>query len=153
MTRTDRAVDLWAIARDVGDSRVALLDNPGKASRLGSTSYLGLFPQEEVRVEQSGDPATALDAIAALTRVQMAQEQFRSHHGSYALALGALRGAGATSPDGHYEVALVGAHAGGFIARALPRDAALRDSGCGELTVTVSDGVAVFGPSMRCWNR
>lgn len=93
------------------------------------------------------------DAIAALTRVQMAQEQFRSHHGSYALALGALRGAGATSPDGHYEVALVGAHAGGFIARALPRDAALRDSGCGELTVTVSDGVAVFGPSMRCWNR
>lgn len=93
------------------------------------------------------------DAIAALTRVQMAQEQFRSHHGSYALALGSLRGAGATSPDGHYEVALVGAHAGGFIARALPRDAALRDSGCGELTVTVSDGVAVFGPSMRCWNR
>jgi type IV pilus assembly protein PilE len=93
------------------------------------------------------------DAIAALTRVQMAQEQFRSHHGSYALALGALRGAGATSPDGHYEVALIGAHAGGFIARALPRDAALRDSGCGELTVTVSDGVAVFGPSMRCWNR
>jgi type IV pilus assembly protein PilE len=93
------------------------------------------------------------DAIAALTRVQMAQEQFRSHHGSYALALDALHGAGATSPDGHYAIALVGAHAGGFIARALPLDAALRDSGCGELTVTVSDGVAVFGPSMRCWNR
>jgi len=93
------------------------------------------------------------DAIAALTRVQLAQEQFRAHHGSYALALGALQGAGPTSPDGRYDVALVGAHAGGFIARASPREAGLHDAGCSELTVTVSEGIAVFGPSTRCWNR
>jgi type IV pilus assembly protein PilE len=93
------------------------------------------------------------DAIAALTRVQLAQEQFRAHHGSYALALTALQGAGPTSPNGHYDVALVGAHAGGFIARALPRETEPRDSGCSELTVTVSNGIAVFGPSPHCWNR
>ncbi|MGK2878388.1 MAG: anthranilate synthase component I family protein [Solirubrobacterales bacterium] len=68
MTRTDRAVDLWAVASGVSDSRVAMLDNPGPASRLGSTSYLGLFPQEEARIGQSDDPAGALEAVAALTR-------------------------------------------------------------------------------------
>jgi type IV pilus assembly protein PilE len=94
------------------------------------------------------------DAIAALTRVQVEQEQFRAHHGSYALALTGLKGgSGALSPGGHYDIALISAHAGGFIARASPRDASLREGGCAELTVTVVDGQAVFGPSARCWNR
>lgn len=66
--RIDRAVDLWAIARELGDADVALLDNPGSPSRLGNTSYLGLFPQEELRVRQGEDPALALDRLAALTR-------------------------------------------------------------------------------------
>ncbi|MBI2692102.1 MAG: aminodeoxychorismate synthase component I [Solirubrobacterales bacterium] len=66
--RIDRAVDLWAIARELDDSRVALLDNPGAPSRLGNTSYLGLFPQEELRVGQEEDPSSALARLAELPR-------------------------------------------------------------------------------------
>jgi len=94
------------------------------------------------------------DAIAALTRIQVEQEQFRAHHGSYALALTSLKGASGTlSPGGHYDIALISAHPGGFIARASPRDTSLREGGCADLTVTVYDAQAVFGPSARCWNR
>lgn len=93
------------------------------------------------------------DAIAALTHLQAAQEQFRAHHGSYALAMGALRGVAPVSPNGQYDIALVAAHGGGFIARALPREAGQRDGGCSELSLTVADGIAAFGPSTRCWNR
>jgi anthranilate/para-aminobenzoate synthase component I len=66
--RIDRAVDLWAIARELGDSRVALLDNPGSPSRLGDTSYLGLFPQDELRVGQGEDPSLVFNGLAALSR-------------------------------------------------------------------------------------
>ncbi|MBJ7354612.1 MAG: anthranilate synthase component I family protein [Thermoleophilaceae bacterium] len=66
--RIDRAVDLWAIARELGDSRVALLDNPGSPSRLGDTSYLGLFPQEELRVGHDADPALVFAGLAELAR-------------------------------------------------------------------------------------
>ncbi|HEY6132486.1 MAG TPA: type IV pilin protein [Rubrivivax sp.] len=93
------------------------------------------------------------DAVLALTRVQAAQEQFRSHHGSYALALNGLRGTAPSSPGGHYEIALLAPHAGGYTARALPRDTALHDPACPELRLTVNEGLATFGPSARCWNR
>lgn len=49
------------------DSRVALLDNPGAPSRLGDTSYLGLFPQDELRVGQDEDSASALARLADLS--------------------------------------------------------------------------------------
>jgi aminodeoxychorismate synthase component I len=66
--RIDRAVDLWAIARERGGSRVALLDNPGAPSRLGNNSYLGLYPQDELRVGQDEDPSQALAHLAELSR-------------------------------------------------------------------------------------
>lgn len=66
--RIDRAVDLWAIARELDDSRVALLDNPGQPSRLGSVSYLGLFPQDELRVAQGEDASRAFADLAAMSR-------------------------------------------------------------------------------------
>lgn len=68
----DRAVDLWSIAKRQGDERVALLDNPGALSRLGRMSYLGLFPQEELRVPRDGDPSAALDRLAEFTRTRNA---------------------------------------------------------------------------------
>ncbi|MGH2959201.1 MAG: hypothetical protein ACRDKE_06315, partial [Solirubrobacterales bacterium] len=64
--RIDRAVDLWAIAREVSDANVALLDNPGSPSRLGKISYLGLFPQDELRVRQGEDPSRAFTGLAEL---------------------------------------------------------------------------------------
>jgi type IV pilus assembly protein PilE len=95
------------------------------------------------------------EAVAALTRVQAAQEQYRAHQGLYAPQLGALPGAASPlSTDGHYAIALEAVHAGGYIARARLRDdTGPRDSGCAELTLTVADGVAAYGPSARCWNR
>jgi type IV pilus assembly protein PilE len=94
------------------------------------------------------------DAITALTKLQVAQEQFRAQHGSYALRLAALQGSGGgQSPAGQYDINLVAAHASGFIARASLREGGLHEGGCAELTVTVADGVTAFGPSARCWNR
>jgi anthranilate/para-aminobenzoate synthase component I len=64
----DRPVDLWSIARMLDGDRLALLENPLAPSRLGRMSYLGLFPQEELRVGHEVDPATALTALAHFTR-------------------------------------------------------------------------------------
>jgi type IV pilus assembly protein PilE len=93
------------------------------------------------------------DAVAALTQVQVAQEQFRSHHGSYVLALSGLRGTAPASPGGHYDIALLAAHAGGYTARARPQASTPHDADCGELTLTVREGLAALGPSARCCNR
>lgn len=63
-----RAVDLWSIARAIEGSRVMLLEDPGAPSRLGRMSYLGLFPQSELRVLRGEDPAEALQRLAEFTR-------------------------------------------------------------------------------------
>ncbi len=98
--------------------------------------------------------ARRADAVAALTRVHAEQERFRAQHGSYALRLAALGSASRNLSDqGHYGISLAAAHADNFIARARAADAGQRDSGCGDLTLSVTDGVAVYGPSLRCWNR
>ncbi len=91
------------------------------------------------------------EAIQALTQVQAAQEQFRAQNGSYALNLSGLPRAPLAGE--HYAVTFVAAHASGYIARAGLRNGATRDMGCADITLTVSDGVAAYGPSERCWNR
>jgi type IV pilus assembly protein PilE len=94
------------------------------------------------------------DGVAALTRLQMAQEQFRAAHGNYALDLAALQRAGnGTSEQGFYTVTLVASHPQSYIARARSNDVTAADAGCTELTLTVVDGVATHGPSRRCWNQ
>lgn len=65
---SNREVDLWSIARSVDHDRVALLDNPGAPSRLGGISYLGLFPQDELRVPRDKDPGQALEKLDHFTR-------------------------------------------------------------------------------------
>lgn len=91
------------------------------------------------------------EAVAALTQLQVTQEAYRAHHGSYALQLQALRGMPHSLP--HYEIALVAPHASGYIARATARSRTTLDAGCGELTLSVADGRTVQGPSEHCWNR
>lgn len=91
------------------------------------------------------------EAIAALTRLQLAQEIFRAQHGSYALALPSLRGMG--EPPQHYRLDLVSAQAGSYLARATALGRSLPADGCGELSMTVADGQTVLGPSSHCWNR
>jgi len=97
--------------------------------------------------------ARRADAIAALMRLQTAQEQFRAAHGSYALDLAGLPRVAGRSDQGFYGVALVAAHPQSYIARARAADDTPADPGCGELTLSVADGVASHGPSARCWNR
>ena len=95
------------------------------------------------------------DAVAALLRVQPAQESHRANHGLYASRLQALVGAGAAvSAQGLYDIGLSG---GGdrYEARATARagSVAAGDSSCAELRLQVRDGVSDFAPSARCWNR
>ncbi len=48
VVRIPRPVDLWAVARALPDSRVALLDNSCDRCELGRWSMLGLFPRREI---------------------------------------------------------------------------------------------------------
>ena len=96
------------------------------------------------------------DAVAALTRVQLAQESHRAHHGLYATQLGALVGAAAPrSAEGLYDIELVATGGERYEARAIARagTAAAADTGCGPLVLRVHEGLADYAPSARCWNR
>jgi type IV pilus assembly protein PilE len=95
------------------------------------------------------------DAVAALMRVQIAQESHRANHGLYAAQLGALNGATARrSREGLYDIELDG---GGdrYEVRATARTdgAAASDAACATLRLQVREGIAAFAPSARCWNR
>lgn len=96
------------------------------------------------------------DAVAALTRLQLAQEGHRTLHGGYASQLGALRGAnGSRSPEGLYDIELEPDGPEHYEARATARAGSLvaGDSACRVIRLEVHDGVAEFAPSARCWNR
>ena len=96
------------------------------------------------------------DAVTALTRVQLAQESHRAHHGLYAAQLGALVGAAAPrSAEGLYDIELQARGGEGYEARATARAGtpAAADTGCARLVLRVQDGLADYAPSARCWNR
>jgi type IV pilus assembly protein PilE len=96
------------------------------------------------------------DAVTALTRVQVAQERFRGHHGSYSGNPQSLIGAAAPrSEQGHYDIQLLSAQPDRYAASATARadSPQARDSECQQLTLSVVDGIAEHGPSLRCWNR
>jgi type IV pilus assembly protein PilE len=97
--------------------------------------------------------AARIDAVAALTRVQAAQEQYRSLHGLYASELSALQGVSPTSPQGRYTLALAGTGAESYRATANARGAQARDTECAALTLDVALGFPTTGPSSACWNR
>ncbi len=96
------------------------------------------------------------DAVAALMRVQMAQESYRAHHGLYAAQLPGLQGASSPrSREGLYDIELVGDGPNRYEARAVARAGSVvaGDTACAVMSVTVREGVAEFMPSARCWNR
>ncbi len=96
------------------------------------------------------------DGVAALMRVQLAQESYRAHHGLYAAQLTQLRGASASrSNDGLYDIELLGHGGSRYEAMASVRGAAAArgDGDCAVLRLKVNDGLAEFAPSLRCWNR
>jgi type IV pilus assembly protein PilE len=105
--------------------------------------------------------AGRLDAVDALTRLQVAQEQHRAAHGRYATQLQALVGTAAHSRQGLYTLALAANVAneypsgGGeaYAAVATAQGSQSRDTACAALTLSVQHGFAEAGPSVRCWNR
>jgi type IV pilus assembly protein PilE len=96
------------------------------------------------------------DAVAALLRLQLAQESYRAHHGLYASQLGVLVGAAAPrSSEGLYDIELIAAGGDRYEARATARAGSVvaGDTGCTVLSLQVREGLADFAPSPRCWNR
>jgi type IV pilus assembly protein PilE len=96
------------------------------------------------------------DAVAALMRVQLAQESYRAHHGLYAAQLAVLTGVSAgRSREGLYDIELQGDGPNRYEARARVRPGSVvaGDSACALISLQVREGVAEFAPSARCWNR
>ena len=80
------------------------------------------------------------DALAALMKIQMLQERFRSEHPSYA-ELSQL-GMGSTPPSRHYDIAVLNPSADGYVLRAAATGSQQRDTRCRHLRLTV-DGLNV----------
>lgn len=94
------------------------------------------------------------DAVVALTKLQVAQEQYRAHHGTYAADLAALKSA-PHSEGGYYELRLqeVQPHRYTALATARADGPQAADTACTSLTLAVNDGMAESGPHARCWNQ
>jgi len=94
------------------------------------------------------------DAVAALTRLQAAQERMRAHHGLYSSDFGALQVA-AVSSEQLYGLAieLTGPDSYRASATALAGGAQAGDHACAQLQIDVKSGFVETGPSPRCWNR
>lgn len=106
------------------------------------------WPSQSAQLQR----ARRADAVLALTRAQMAQEQYRAHHGSYAAALVALQGSSSRSPEGHYDIALQGGGDSAVLVAAA-RGTQSGDAECARITLTMNLGFVEHGPSARCWNR
>lgn len=98
--------------------------------------------------------ARRTDAVAALTRLQAAQEAMRSQHGLYSADFGALQLA-PTSGEGLYTLQLEITGPDSYRARAVARADGQQaaDHDCATLLLDVKSGFAEVGPSARCWNR
>ena len=94
------------------------------------------------------------EAIEALTRLQMAQEQHREMFGRYGAELAPF-GLGPTTAGGRYEVALTLTGAESYRAQAQARAGGPQrgDHRCPALTLEVVQGFASSGPDGHCWNR
>ena len=96
------------------------------------------------------------DAVAALMRLQLAQESYRAQHGLYATQLAVLNGASAgRSREGLYDIELQGDGPNRYEARARARPGSVvaSDSACALMSLQVREGLAEFAPSKRCWNH
>lgn len=85
------------------------------------------------------------DAVAALSQVQHAQERFRANRANYSDDLTGAAPTGlklpATSPDGHYAIAVTNATTVGYVATATAKGTSpqIDDTRCRVLTITLND--------------
>jgi type IV pilus assembly protein PilE len=97
--------------------------------------------------------AGRMDAVDALTRVQVAQEQFRGAHGLYSTNFSTLSGTAAMSPQGRYRISLALTGPEAYLATATAQGAQARDPDCATLTLEVERGYPREGPGTKCWLR
>ena len=97
--------------------------------------------------------AGRLDAVDALTRIQLAQEQHRALHGMYSAELSALRSGTAQSRQGRYSLQLQRTAGESYTAVATALGSQSRDGDCPALTLAVDQGYPQVGPNAACWNR
>ncbi len=92
------------------------------------------------------------DALAALLALQLAQEKYRANNSSYAADLATL-GAGASSAEGYYALAVASAAANSFVITAAPQGVQAGD-GCGTFAVD-ENGPDYSGSyaTASCWSR
>jgi type IV pilus assembly protein PilE len=97
--------------------------------------------------------AARLDAVQALMRVQSEQENMRALHGLYTDDLGALRGVGATSPQGRYTLSLTTSGPEAYRAVAQANGEQREDRDCAAITLDVKLGFPTLGPTPACWGQ
>jgi type IV pilus assembly protein PilE len=117
--------------------------------------------------QESTRKARRSDGVAGLTRLQLAQEQFRAGNPSYATSVPALPGSQASfSPERHYSLTIDTASATGYTltATALAGSPQFKDLKCRGLRVTMASGNFAYssvdtaggvdaGNANRCWAR
>lgn len=93
------------------------------------------------------------DAMAAVLRVQLAQERWRSEHAAYADSLAALGWSSTESPDGYYRLRITRADSTDFMVLASPAGAQQADD-CGIFAGGGEGPVYSVGyAGSSCWNR
>jgi type IV pilus assembly protein PilE len=93
------------------------------------------------------------DAVAALAKVQQAQERWRANNTAYTTSLTDLK-VDSASDDGYYAVAITSANAGGYVATATATGSQSSDTACGTFTITVTATDAAGNKTPNpCWSR
>lgn len=92
------------------------------------------------------------DAMAVLMDMRLKQERYRQNNSSYAVTLASVS-IGTSSPNGKYNVAIVNAGAGTFLATATPAGTQASDS-CGTFAVDQNGPNTTGGyANNACWKR
>lgn len=92
------------------------------------------------------------DGQAGLQRIQLAQEKWRTNHGSFTTALADL-GQNGTSDEGHYTLRVTAASATGYTATATAQGGQAQDTACATMSVTLSNGVNLATTPATCWKK
>jgi type IV pilus assembly protein PilE len=125
-----------SLRRWLGYSLTELMITLAVVAVLATVALPGL--QQQIRKTRRAD------AIAAVLRVQQAQERYRSLQPVYAPSLGSGGlGLGATSPAGHYLLsssAASGAEGRGYQVQAVAQGTQAQDADCRYLVLRVEDG-------------
>jgi type IV pilus assembly protein PilE len=107
------------------------------------------------------------EGFTALAAIQQAQERWRGNHAAYGnlndpADADTLTGIAASTPNGHYALAIANPSATGYTASATAQAAQTADSSCKLLAVRVSNGNLQYGSGGnaidwsdpgRCWAK